>query len=147
MQLVRHKLLPKARLQEVRLPGVEVAYAEALHLPCGLQPVKGLANLFGLHKSVGPVQQQHVKAVHVKAAQNAVHALQNMLLREVVHALSYAAFALDDHLLPQAGLLLEHPPEGRLALAAAVDVGVVEEVHPAVQGRVDEPGQLPLGEG
>ena len=142
LHLVHQQALAQAGLEELQLAGVEIADAEVLHFPGGLQLVKGLPHLLRLHQSVGPVEQEQVQVVGAQAPQDAVYAVQDVLLGEVVHTGADAALALEHHLVPQAGLVLQHLAEGGLAVAAAVDVGVVEEGDAAVQRGADVGVQL-----
>ena len=137
LHLVGPQLLLQAGLEQLQLAGAEVAHPKVEHLALALQLLEGLGHLFRLHEGVGPVEQQKVHVVGAQAPQAALHALQDVLLGEVVPIRADAALGLQDQLLPQAGLQGQGLAKAGFALSPAVDVRVVKKVDALFQGGVD----------
>jgi len=109
------------------------------HLAGLLQNAECLGHLLRFHQGIGPVEQQHIQILGVQTGQAALHRLQDMLLGAIIgHAGQNGALGLDKHLLPQGGGHGKGLGEKALRFPAAVNIGMVEKVHPVFQGGVQK---------
>ena len=68
-----------------------------------------------------------------------------MLFREIEKSFPDAAFALDQDLPAQSGMFGEQFPEPGFAVAAAVDIGVVEKVDSCFERRENQFFEFVIG--
>ncbi len=135
LNLVRHERLPHGLAQQRHDLGRLIGDAEVADLARGFQGVEGPRDLVGLHQHIGAVEQQNVEVIGAEAGQAAVDGGQEVVVGEIVPARADAALRLHDHFVALDSVVPDGAEDG-LALAASVDVGVIEEVDPAVDSGV-----------
>ena len=117
-----------------------VGNTECPHLAGGFQFIKCGSHLFRFHQCIGPMQEEDIKIIRLKAGQDAFHGFDDMFLREIIVALAYAAFGLNDQIFPSdRGVPRKGFPEYPFTLSLSVDIRMVIPAETAVGCRMDEP--------
>src|SRR5262249_13461275 len=71
LDLIDDQRLPNVPLQKLDLSGRVVAHTEVAHLPCAMQLIERLRDLFRLHERIRAMKQQDVQPVGAQALQAA----------------------------------------------------------------------------
>jgi hypothetical protein len=126
---------------------VVIAHAEVANFPRRVERVEGAGYLVGPHQDVRAVQEQAVEVFHLQALQALIHALPNVGCAEIVppDVRSNAALGLDENPLPHLRVRGQPMSKQFFAPACAVDIGMVEEINAALEGRVKRPEDAPGG--
>ena len=140
LHLVEEQRLRDGLPKKLDLPRGLVRDAEVAHLAALLELVERGRDLLGLHQRVGTVQQEHVEPVGLQRGERELHLGQDVLAGEVPEALANADLALDDDRVALARAEADRVSPAPLAAVPrrAVDVRVVEDVDPAVDGGADQ---------
>ncbi|CDN44413.1 hypothetical protein BN871_EU_00280 [Paenibacillus sp. P22] len=144
LQLVGYDRLLYIFLQQLDLHRILVGDAEVADLAGALQQVERLCDLFRLDERIRTVEQQRVQVIGLQALQDGVDGIQDMLLGEVEHAGTDAAFGLQDEVLAHARRHMDGFREDFLAVASAVNVRMLEEIGAELKRRLDEALSLGL---
>lgn len=141
LQLVGDQREGQTGLQQLELAGGEVGDPSMLDLARLLEGDKGIRHFVCVHQGIRAVDQQQIQMVGAELLQRGLGAGDDVPLAGVVMIESVlrvgsegdAALADDFHPIAQGRLKAQGLAEGRLALVAAVDVGVVDGAHPQIQ--------------
>src|SRR5699024_5842741 len=87
-----------------------------------------------------------IQPVRFQAAENPIHAFQNVIPGKIIPTGADAALALKNQLLPQPRVPAQNPAEQLLTGSLSVDVRMVPVVDSQVQLGLNEPFQLLLRE-
>ena len=112
------------------------------HFAGVVQKLERFRNLLRLHQRIGAVKEEKVETVGLQPLQTALHRFEDMFFGKIEEPFPDAAFALEEDLLPQAGMSGQQLAEPGFTEAAAVDVGVVEEIDSGLQGGEEQPLQF-----
>ena len=107
------------------------------HLAAVVQNLKGFCHFLRLKQIIRAVQQQQIETFHTQSPQRTLHSCDHIVFGKIVASriagvglagFADAAFAGQNELVSQSRAVAQHFAEQRFALAAAINIGMIEMV-------------------